>query len=123
MLNIELIEDQSIAILSPDNKLDKEDFIQAGKLIDPFIQQNGHLNGLVIHTQKFPGWEDISALIAHFRFVHDHHKKIHRVALVSDSALLQYLKYFTKHFVAAEIKEFDYSELQRASDWAAAKET
>jgi len=119
MLNIELIEDKSLAILSSDNKLDEKDFVQAGKLIDPFIQQHGHLNGLIIHTQKFPGWENFNAFIAHLRFVHDHHKKIRRVAFVSDSSLLQHLQTISRHFVAAEIKEFNYSELESASDWAA----
>jgi hypothetical protein len=31
-------------------------------------------------TGQFPGWENIAGMLGHFRFVHDHHRAICRVA-------------------------------------------
>ena len=43
--------------------------------------------GILIEAPAFPGWEDLGAMAAHFRFVRDHHKLIKKVGLVTDSAL------------------------------------
>ncbi|MBE9550099.1 MAG: STAS/SEC14 domain-containing protein [Proteobacteria bacterium] len=118
MLNVKLNSKKCLAILSPDGKLNKQDFQLASNLIDPFIEEHGSLNGLVIYSKNFPGWANFSALIAHFNFIHDHHKKVKRLAFVSDSSLLKHIEPIAKHFVMAEIKEFNYQALQSAIDWA-----
>ncbi len=41
----------------------------------------------MIKTGHFPGWEDLDAMLQHFRFVREHHNQIRRVALVTDGAL------------------------------------
>lgn len=121
MLNVELNSNKCLAILSPDGKLNKQDFQQASQLIDPFIQEHGSLNGLVIYSKNFPGWASFSALVAHFNFIHDHHRKVKKLAFVSDSSVLKHIEPIAKHFIAAEIKEFNFQDLPAAVDWAAAK--
>jgi hypothetical protein len=58
--------------------LEKEDFEQLAKEIDPFIAANGKLVGVMIHTESFPGWESFGALVSHFKFVADHHRQLLR---------------------------------------------
>jgi len=85
MLSVEIDKTYGIAILEPDGPLSKTDFESAAKVIDPYIEKTDRFNGLIIHTKSFPGWDSFLALSSHFRFVKEHHKKISRVAISTDS--------------------------------------
>lgn len=87
------------------------------KDVDLYIEANAGLNGLMIYTESFPGWEDFAALISHFRFVKDHHRKIKKVALVTDSKLASLAEHIAGHFVSAEIKHFNFSDKATALAW------
>ena len=117
MLNFQIDEKNGIAIFTPDEKLSADDFKSASNLIDPYIEQYKRLNGLIIYTESFPGWESFSGLVSHITFVKDHHKKIKRIALVTDSALGSLAESLSSHFVSAKIKVFEYSQLDSAKAW------
>jgi len=117
MLSVEIDEDKGIAILEPDGPLSKHDFESAAKIIDPYIEKTGQLRGLIIHTKSFPGWDSFAALSSHLRFVKDHHKKISRVAISTDSVVGHFAEAVASHFVSAEIKLFSFQELEEARDW------
>ena len=87
MLKIELDEDAGIATLEPDGELSESDFSAASRLIDPFLEKNNELKGIIIHVKFFPGWDSFSSLVAHLKFVKDHHKKIARIAFTTDSPI------------------------------------
>ncbi|MEE8328923.1 MAG: STAS/SEC14 domain-containing protein, partial [Thermodesulfovibrionia bacterium] len=108
MLSVEIDEINGIAILEPDGRLSKSDFETAAKQIDPFIERTGKLNGLIIHTKSFPGWDSFAALVSHFKFVKEHHKKITRVALSTDSVVGTFAESVASHFVNAQIKLFSF---------------
>ena len=105
------------AVLEPDGPLSESDFRSAAAIIDPFIEQSGHIRGLIIHTRTFPGWESFSAMHSHLTFVREHHKKIPRIAIVTDSVLRNLAETIGKHFVSADIKSFQYLDLDRAKAW------
>jgi stage II sporulation SpoAA-like protein len=117
MFSVEIDEVNGIAILEPDGPLSKIDFESATRIIDPYIEDNGHLNGLIIHTESFPGWDSFAALSFHLNFVKEHHKKISRVAFSTDSAVGNFAQSIASHFVNAEIKLFSYKELEQAKGW------
>lgn len=117
MLTVKLDETEGIAILEPDAKLSKEDFISAAKIIDPYIEKSGKLNGIIIHVKSFPGWESFSALITHLTFVKEHHKKVSRVAFATDSPLGGFAEHIANHFVNAEIRNFSFSQLEESKRW------
>ena len=119
MLSVQVDAAKGIAVLEPDGALSKEDFERAAKAIDPHLEKAGRLNGLVVHIDKFPGWESFGALASHLRFVKNHHEKIARVALVTDSAIGKVAPRIGKHFVKAEIRAFKGGELEAAKTWAA----
>ncbi|MDA8563801.1 STAS/SEC14 domain-containing protein [Mariniblastus sp.] len=104
-------------ILQPDDKLTKEDFASVAAKIDPYIESNGELKGVMIDAAKFPGWQGFSDMIAHFKFVRDHHKDIKRVAIVTDDETTSHMPGFVKHFVSAEVKHFSHNDKQAAMDW------
>lgn len=73
--------------------------------------------GLIIHTRTFPGWDSFSAMHSHLAFVREHHKKIPRIAFVTDSVLRNLAETIGKHFVSAGIKSFQNQDLDRAKAW------
>ena len=85
--------------------------------VDEYLERKGELKGLVIHAKRFPGWEDLGSMISHISFVKNHHKKIKRVALVIDGSLAKIAENLAKQFVKAEVKHFDYKELDDANEW------
>lgn len=117
MLSHQLLEDEGILIVEPRQKLQKEDFAKLASVVDPWVERNGDLRGLVIKVEHFPGWSDFAALVGHLRFVQDHHRKIARVAAVTDSRFLEIAPRVASHFVHAEVKHFDYDQADAAMDW------
>ncbi len=117
MHSVEIDEVNGLAILEPDGPLTKGDFESAAKVIDPYIENTDQFNGIIIHTESFPGWDSFAALASHLRFVKEHHKKISRVAISTNSVIGNFSEAVASHFVNAEIKLFSYQELKQAKDW------
>ena len=117
MLTYELNQDKGILIVMPEGPLEKADFEYLAKKVDPYIEAQGHLNGLLISAQSFPGWEDFAGLVSHLTFVKNHHHKIKKVAAVSDGGILSLLPHIANHFVDAEVKHFDYENKEGALEW------
>jgi hypothetical protein len=117
MIQFELLRDQGILILSPNGPLEAGDFERISEEIDPFIALNGKLGGLMICAKAFPGWESFGAMVSHLRFVKDHHRKIDRIAAVTDSEFLRIMPHIAKHFVSAEIRQFPSDERTQALAW------
>ena len=117
MLTVNLNEIEGIAILEPDSELSEADFISASKIIDPYIEKSGKLNGIIIHVKSFPGWDSFSALIKHLKFIKEHHKKVSHVAFATDSPIGGIAEHIASHFVSAKIKNFSFNELEKAKKW------
>lgn len=117
MLNTILDKNTRIVILQPHGALRKEDFDNAVKVIDPFIEENGKLNGIIIYARSFPGWEDYAAFNRHLTFIKNHHKEIEKLAFVTDSLAGGFAELISSHFVAATIKSFDYDKIGDAKTW------
>ena len=122
MLNIKLNEKDLIAVLEPDGALSEKDFILARATIDPFIEEHGNLNGLVIYVKSFPGWDSFAALIKHLKFVREHHKKVSHIAFVTDSFVGEVAERIGSHFVNAKVKNFAFNELEDAKKWILTQE-
>ena len=117
MLIVKLDHEHRIALIEPTGALDEKDFQAASSQIDPLIESAGLLNGLIIHTRSFPGWDSFSALVSHIKFVKNHHQKVKRVALVTDSVIGSLFESLASHFVDAQLRLFTYDELEQAKQW------
>ena len=117
MIEHTLDAEHSILYLRPKSALARDDFVQLAKAVDPYIDKTGGLDGLIIEATTFPGWESLGAMAAHFRFVRDHHKRIKKIGLVTDSALGNVAEHLASHFVLAEIRHFSAGELEAAKQW------
>jgi hypothetical protein len=117
MIEIDLDAANAILHVRPRAALEQGDFAQLAKTADPYIEKSGNLAGLIIEAPKFPGWESLGAMVSHIRFVRDHHKRIGKVALVTDSAMGNVAESLASHFVAAEIRHFPAGQLDAAKQW------
>lgn len=117
MLNTTLDEQHGIATLEPDGALSQEDFQSASAIIDPFIETSGRLKGLIIHTESFPGWDSFQAMHCHLTFVKEHHRKVPRIAFVTNSFISNLAESIGSHFVSADIKSFPYQDMDKAKAW------
>ena len=118
-LHHQLNTETGVLILHPDDKLSKEDFVEVAKEIDPYIEEHGKLNGVMIELRQSLGWEKLSDMIAHFKFIRDHHKDIKRVAVVSDEESSSLMPSMVSHFVSAEVKHFSPDDKAVAAAWLA----
>lgn len=116
MLRVTTDEPARIVVLEPESALSEADFTAAASKIDPLIETNS-LNGIVIYTEEFPGWDSFGALVSHLKFVRDHHKLLRRVAIVTDSRLGDFAERLASHFVSAQIKHFPFDDVESAKNW------
>ena len=119
MLEVKLDKENALAVLEPHGALCREDFEKAAALIDPFIEETGRLNGIVIYVESFPGWEDFAGLSEHIVFIKNHHKKIKRLAFATDTSVINYTSAIAEPFIGAQIKTFPYAEFDKAKAWVA----
>jgi hypothetical protein len=117
MISFKLDEITGVLIVRPEEKLEAQDFQALSEAVDPFIEEKGKLTGLIIETEKFPGWKEFGGMIEHLKFVRDHHREIARVALVTDSKIADVAQSLGKHFIKASIKQFSFKELESAKSW------
>jgi hypothetical protein len=117
MIEAKLLREEGILVVSPVNKLQPEDFEQLRLLVNPYIEERGKLNGLLIDAEHFPGWASFSGLLSHLRFVREYETKIKRVAAVTDNGFLAILPNVAEHFVAADVRHFEYQDRDKALDW------
>ena len=113
-----LLPESGVILVEIQQALRATDFDALAATADAWIQSHDFLNGLVLHAHSFPGWENLRSLIRHVRFVRDHHRKIKRVALVTDARLASLTPHIADHFVEAEVQRFGYEHLYEAIRWA-----
>ncbi|GAA5524520.1 hypothetical protein Maes01_01077 [Microbulbifer aestuariivivens] len=110
-------QDQKILEIEPEGPLQESDFRNLASQVDPVLRQRELLAGLLINGSHFAGWEDFGALVAHLRFIRDHHRHIHKVALLSDKPLLRVMPAIVSHLVSAEARPFSLHEKAEALEW------
>ncbi|HVK09100.1 MAG TPA: STAS/SEC14 domain-containing protein [Gemmataceae bacterium] len=117
MIEYNLDASSSVLHVRPTSALAPADFEALAGAVDSHIEATGDLAGLIIETPGFPGWDSLGGMVAHFRFVRDHHRRIRRVGLVTDSALGNVAERLANHFVSAEIKHFPAGQVEAAKQW------
>lgn len=117
MIKVKFDKDDGIVTVTPSDSLNKQDFDHLANEVDPFIEKEGKLKGLIIQVESFPGWENFAGLLSHLKFVREHHKKVEKVAVVSDGRVVSIMPKIVDHFVNAKVKYFPYENLDEAIVW------
>jgi len=93
------------------------DFKKVTDVVDEYSSQQGSIQGLMILTEHFPGWDDFGALFQHLKFIRHQRDQIKKVAAVTDSGFLTVMPHVIDHFIQAEIRHFAYAEKEIALEW------
>ncbi len=117
MLDYSIMKPEGILVLKPHASLSKEDFAGLSAAVDSYLSDHAKLHGVLIHSKGFPGWENFGGFTAHMHFVREHHKKVERVAIVTDSQFASMAESLGKHFTSAEVRHFPFSDDVQALDW------
>lgn len=117
MLDYVLMKPEGILIITPHAPLSEADFGGLSAAVDAYLSGHPMLHGVMIHAEAFPGWESFGGFTAHMRFVGEHHKKVERVALVTDSKFAAIAESLGMHFSVAEIKHFPFADDEQALEW------
>jgi SpoIIAA-like len=117
VLEYSILKPEGILILTPTGPLHKEDFDGLGALVDGYLASHTNLNGVLVHSESFPGWNSFGSFKTHVRFVRDHERKIDRVALVTDSPIAGAAEAMMQLFISAQIRHFGFAEYNLALAW------
>lgn len=119
MLNITDDDAHGCFLIEPTGKLTQEDFNVLTGRFNAKVNDTDRIPNLVIHATAFPGWKDFAGLFSHLSFLRDHHKIVAKIALVSDSRILDVAPGLAQHFLFAEIRHFPDADLEAALGWVA----
>ena len=117
MIKARLDKESGILHVKPSGPLEEADFETLSALADPYINRKGALPGLVLEVDRFPGWKNLAGMIKHFKFVRSHHRRVRRVALVTNARIGTIAPRLARHFVAAEVKRFPAGRSADARRW------
>jgi hypothetical protein len=117
MLDYSIMSPEGILILTPHAPLTKEDFAGLGVAVDTYLAGHPILQGVLIHSREFPGWEDFGGFAEHLHFVREHRRKVERLALVTDSAVAGVAEFLAGHFTSAKVMHFPFAEYAQALEW------
>ena len=117
MLDHEIDADLGIITVIPSGELAATDFKQLTDVIDDYNSRHEPLQGLMILTEHFPGWDSFGALFQHLKFIRQQRDQVRKVAAVTDSGFLTVMPHIVYHFIKAEVRHFAYSEKEQALAW------
>ena len=120
-LSFEFLRERGVLILRPNGELDAADFERISAAIDPYLEQKGASIGVMIVAEHFPGWDGFAAFMAHLRFIEDHRKRIARLAMVTNGALLSALPRLASHFVVTEARRYPVWKEGDALAWVSGR--
>jgi hypothetical protein len=118
-LAFRLDREKGVLELEPQGELEAGDFDRLRAEVDPYLEQHGQLRGIAVIAEHFPGWDDLSAVGSHLRFVRDHHQKVRRLALVTNDRFASAVPRFAKLFIKAEVRSFSLEQRAGAKSWLA----
>ena len=122
MLAVDLESVEGVAQIHPSGNLREEDFKAVEAAVDNYLLSHGKLKGLLIHSESFPGWDSLSALVEHLKFIGEYHRYIKKIAVVTDSPLGNFAENLVDHFVAAEVRHYRFDDLTSAGKWLLSEE-
>jgi hypothetical protein len=118
MLDIEINSARNLFTLKSRGPLSEEDFARLRSDVDGYIdQRHAAPNILIVTEEGFPYWDSLNTMIAHAKFVRDHHRLVKKIAIVGDSFVLSVAPSIADHFVAASVKHFPSEQLGEARNW------
>jgi SpoIIAA-like len=101
----------------PDGAITSEDVATLTRTADEHLATHPKIAGVMVQTRTFPGFASLTAFADYARFIADHHARVRRLALVTDSALAPVAEFMANHVVGLEVRPFPFAEDVAALAW------
>lgn len=113
-----LREQEQLLIIEPVDAITEKEITAIIHQVDTYLSGGNRLKGVLIHSQKAPGWKSLRLMVEHLLFADEHHRLIGKVALVTDSTVgIATAEKIGDHFLNAEVRQFDYDDYESAESW------
>jgi hypothetical protein len=109
--------DGDALVLRPDAPITRADVAELTRTVDQYLATHAKLTGVMIETATFPGYAELGAFADHLHFVADHHSRVRRIALVTDSLLAPLVEFIANHVVGVELRCYPFIERRDALIW------
>lgn len=106
-----------VLLLDVKNPFNAEDFETILEIIDPYFEQNGELEGIIIHAKKFPYWKGARNRQEYLNFASANHHKFQKAALAMGGFFTKIVARLAKGRVHPEVKIFKHNQIEKAQDW------
>jgi hypothetical protein len=113
----ELVPDSGVLVVRPNKAISAEDIESLDATVDARLEVEGKLSGLVIHANRFPGWESLGNFFRHARLSRDHRSEV--VAVIIDGTLPELATALAER-LNAEVKHFACDDYASAMEWIGA---
>ena len=79
--------DGDVLVVRPDGPITREDVAALTRTAEEYLASHAKISGVMVRTQRFPGFASVGAFADYTRFIADHHARVRRATLVTNSAL------------------------------------
>ncbi len=117
MIEHNLDKTSGLLTLEPKGPLTVDDFQALAAEVDGYLASHLTLTGILLIVEHVPGWESFAALVQHLKFARDHHKRVSRVAVLTDNSLLKIAPEIAAHFAHPEFRVFASGDRVGAVNW------
>lgn len=121
LAGVTLKADEGVVVVDIEQPLRREDIDAIAAEVDRWLAEHRDLPGLVLRAHGFPGWENLSGLLHHLRFVAGHQARVARLALVLDAPGADVAARLAGTVLHPEIRHFPVAAAEEAVRWAAAQ--
>ena len=115
MLNVQF--DGDVLVVRPEGAITREDVATLTRAADEYLASHSKFVGVMVETRTFPGFASVGAFADYARFIADHHARVLRVALVTDSALAPVAEFMANHIVGVQMQHYPFAEGAAAQAW------
>ncbi|GAA1396551.1 hypothetical protein GCM10009613_47940 [Pseudonocardia kongjuensis] len=118
--SVQLLDDGAVAVVRVRRPLRVADIAALTATVDDWLRTHDELGGLVLSAPSLPGWQNLSSLLRHVRFVAGHHRRVRRVALAVDGTIGAWAPTVADLALHPEVRHFRHADEALAIGWAAA---
>src|SRR5215475_4548775 len=109
--------DGEVLVVQPGGPITRDDVASLTQTADEYLAAHPKIVGVLVETRKFPGFASVGAFADYARFIADHHARVRRLALVTDSALAPVAEFMANHVVGLAMRHFPFAERAAAQAW------
>ena len=109
--------DGDVLVVRPEGRIARDDVATLTQTADAYLAAHGTISGVMVQTPVFPGFASAAAFADYVRFIADHHARVRRIALVTDSALAPIAQFVANHVVGLEMRHYAFGESAAALEW------